>query len=393
MYCTCLRYEGRIALPMALALISSLMAGGTGLSAESTLPVVGVITVPLSDNTPHTEFNGRVEARNAVDVLARIEGFVEKRLFEEGQVVDEGQDLYAIESASLEITVAAATARLASANATLLEAESRLQRNERLRQTDVVAQATLEQATAARDTAQAAVSLAETDVRQAKLNLGYARVKAPIKGRIGRANFAVGSLVGPSSTALARVVQIDPIRIVFSVSDRAILQLRAGAMDLSPEELAKRFIPTLRLPSGDEYAETGAIDFVGNEFDPRTGTLPVWTQFPNARSLLIPGQFVTVVIRVAGAAQRPVVPVNAVEQDRDGRFVLLVDDADKVALRRIQVSSQIGQTWSVDSGLKGGERLIVDGMTNVRAGTLVRPVASEAWNGATEKIKAGATPR
>jgi membrane fusion protein (multidrug efflux system) len=376
-----------------VALFAAAVSGGPPAFAEASLPVVSVATVAMSDNSPSTEFIGRVEAKNAVDIRARVEGFLDKRLFNEGQMVTEGQQLFAIERTTLEIALAAAQARLDGARATLQDAEGRLQRNQRLRQTDVVAQATLEEVTAARDTANAAVLLAETDVEQAELNLGYASIKAPITGRIGRATFAIGSVIGPSSTPLARVVQIDPIRVVFSVSDRAILQLRAGAIDASTEELSKRFVPMLRLTSGEEYPEPGVIEFVGNEFDPRTGTLPVWAQFSNPRSILVPGQFLTVVVRTATPPQRPIVPVNAVEQDRDGRFVLVVDDADKVAVRRIQVSTQIGQNWAVDDGLKGGERLIVDGMTNARPGTLVRPVPSDTWTGGSAQSKSGASAK
>jgi membrane fusion protein (multidrug efflux system) len=376
-----------------MALFTAALSADSYALAETALPVVSVMSVEVSDNSPNSEFIGRVEAKNAVDIRARVDGFLDKRLFNEGQLVTEGQDLFAIERTTLEIALAAAQARLGGVTATLLDAEGRLQRNQRLRRTDAVAQATLDEVTAARDTARASVLLAETDMKLAELNLGYASIKAPIAGRIGRANFSIGSLIGPSSTALARVVQIDPIRVVFSVSDRAILQLRTGAIDASTEELSKRFIPRLRLTSGDEYPEPGMIEFVGNEFDPRTGTLPVWAQFPNPRSILVPGQFLTVVVRTAAAPQRPMVPVNAVEQDRDGRFVLLVDDADKVAVRRIQVGTQIGQTWAVDDGLKGGERLIVDGMTNARPGTLVRTVPSDAWTGAATPRKSGASPK
>jgi membrane fusion protein (multidrug efflux system) len=374
-----------VCLSIGSSLVIALICGVAPSLAQTTVPVVSVMPVPMSDASPSTEFNGRVEAKNGVDIRARVDGFLEKRLFNEGQFVNDGQHLFSIERTTLEIALAAAQARLGGAKATLQDTEGRLERNQRLRQTDAVAQATLEEVTAARDNARAAEQLAQTDVRQAELNLGYTIIKAPIAGRIGRANFSIGSLIGPSSTALARVVQTDPIRVVFSVSDRAILQLRAGAMDQSPEELAKRFIPTLRMPSGEDYAETGVIEFVGNEFDPRTGTLPVWAQFPNTKSLLVPGQFLTVIVRTANIAKRPVVPVNVVEQDRDGRYVLLVDDADKVAIQRIQVGNQIGQNWIVDSGLKGGERLIVDGMTNARPGSVVRSIPSSAWAGEAAK--------
>lgn len=346
--------------------------------AQPPIPVVSVMPVPVSDVAPSAEFIGRVEAVNTVDIRARIEGFIVQRHFEEGRIVQEGQDLFGIEKTSLGIALAAARAQLAGAQATLRDAEGRLQRNLELRRTQTASQAALDEAQSARDMAHSAMLTAETQVRQAELNLGYASINAPITGRIGRAAFSIGSLVRPTSEPLARIVQLDPIRVVFSVSDRAILQFRTEAGDLRQEGNSGRFIPRLRLSSGEFYPDDGAIEFLGNEVDPLTGTLPVWTRFPNPRLILIPGQFVTMVVRPAAMPRRAVVPLGAVEQDREGRFVLLLDDGNRVALRRIRVGAQVDQNWVVEEGLSGGESLIVGGFQNIRPGAVVRPVAAEA---------------
>ncbi len=346
--------------------------------AQAPTPVVAVVPVPVHDVSPSSEFVGRVEALNAIDIRARVEGFIEARPFEEGQAVREGQNLFMIEKAAYEAALSAARASLAGAQATLRDAEGRLQRNQELRRTQAVSQATLEEIQAARDMAQANVMAAEASVRQAELNLDYTTIKAPIAGTTGVAAFAVGSFVGPSSGALARVVQVDPIRVVFSVSDRVILDLRAAAGDVGKAEVAKTYLPTLRLSNGRDYPAKGEIEFIGNELDPRTGTLPVRARFPNPDTILVPGQFVTVVIRPSDPLRRPVVPVGAVQLDREGRFVLIVDSDGKVAMRRIRTGTQIGQNWTVQEGLEGGESLIVQGLQNARPGTVVRVVGAQA---------------
>ncbi|WP_373414236.1 efflux RND transporter periplasmic adaptor subunit [Ensifer aridi] len=333
-------------------------------------PLVGVMTVALEDVSPSFEFVGRVEALNAVDIRARIEGFLADRLFSEGQTVEKDQDLFVVERTAYEIALTDARAALASAQAALDSAERQFQRNRSLSER-TVSQAVLEDSETARDTARANLLSAQARVSQAELNLAYTNVKSPLRGRIGRAAFAVGSLVGPSSAPLARVVQTDPIRVVFSVSDRSILDLRAAA-GASKDELAKGFVPRLRLSNGEPYTERGEIEFFENEVDVQTGTLAIRALFANPRSILMSGQFVTVVVRRAEPELRPVAPVGSVGQDRDGRFVLLVDEQNRASLQRIRVSRQVGDNWVVEEGLKGGEKLIVQGIQRVSPGALVK---------------------
>jgi membrane fusion protein (multidrug efflux system) len=373
--------------PLALAAV---LVCGPAAFAQAPLPAVGVVPVPIEDVSPSSEFVGRVEAVNAVDIRARVEGFIEQRPFAEGQTVREWQDLFIIEEGAYEAALSAARASLAGAEAALRDAEGRLQRNQELRRTQAVSQAALEEIQAARDTAQANVMSAEASVRQADLNLGYTRIKAPIAGRIGTAAFAVGSFVGPTSGTLARVVQVDPIRVVFSVSDQVILDLREGAGNVGKEEVSRTYVPMLRLSNGRDYPGKGEIEFAGNEFDPRTGTLPIRARFANPDAVLVPGQFVTVAIRSTTPQRRPVVPLGAVQLDREGRFVLVLDGDNKVAVRRIRTGTQIGQNWTVEEGLEGGENLIVQGFQNARPGAAVRVVPVQ---GAVPESSTGAVVR
>lgn len=363
----------------------SLLAGtqlmATAVMAED-VPKVATIVVDLEDVSPKHEFVGRVEAVNTVDVRSRIDGFIDERLFEEGSLVEKDQELFRMDSRALDIALVDAKAALARAQATLLDAERQMQRNRSLNQT--VARATVEQSETARDVAAATVQSAEAAVRQAELNLSYSHITSPLKGRIGTAALSAGSFVNSASPALARIVQMDPIRVVFSVSDRALLDLREAAGGASKDELARRFQTTLRLSNGQDYAQKASIQFFGNEVDEGTGTLPVRTLFSNPDLLLIPGQFVTVVVSETTRIERPTVPLGAVQQDREGKYVMLVDQSNHVAQRRITVSEQINGSWIVETGLKGGENLVVEGLQNISDGSAVQTVAgTDARNGSS----------
>lgn len=363
---------GRRVPSACLIILSATLMSAPENAAAQAEPSVGVFSIPVQDVSPKHEFVGRVEAVNAVDIRSRIEGFLDERLFDEGQLVKKDQDLFLIDKRSLQISLADAKAALASAQASLDDAQRRVARNQSLTG-QTVSRATLEESQAALETGQANLLSAQARVAQAELNLSYTRITSPIDGRIGAAELSVGSFVSGSSMALARVVEMDPIRVVFSVSDRSILELRAAAGDIGKEELARRYQPSLRLSNDQAYREPGKIEFFGNEIDPATGTLAVRTLFSNPDGLLIPGQFVTVVISGTEKTLRPVVPLGSVQQDREGKFVLLVNEQDAVELRRIKTSRQINGNWVVDDGLKGGEKLVVEGLQNISEGAAVSP--------------------
>ncbi len=328
-------------------------------------PAVVVAPVENRDVAPSWEFLGRVQSIQGVDLVARVQGYLEDRKAEEGSIVKAGQLLFVIEPAPYQAALDAAQAQLAKAQATLRDAEQNLGRQQELRQKGVTPQANLDAAQAQRDSAAADVQAAQAQVETAKINLGYTQITSPIDGRIGHANVTKGNVVGPSTGPLARVVQLDPIRVVFSVDDRTLTNARQQNQGVPLEQLSARYVPTLRLGNGQMYPEKGKIDFVDNQVDPNTGTVAVWASFANPNGLLLPNQFTTVVIHPDQKEERPVVPLAAVQQDQQGQYVFVVGDGDHVQQRRIQTDFQVGQDLVVKSGLREGETIVVQGLQKV----------------------------
>lgn len=341
--------------------------------ASPPAPAVSVVTVTLQDVAQNVEFIGRVEAIQLVDVQARVQGFLENVAFAEGQDVKADDLLFAIEPDQYEAALLQAQAQQASAEASLRNAQLTLERRQELYKRKAGTRADLDQAIANRDSAAADVQFAKAAVRTAELNLSYTRIASPIDGRIGRTSFTKGNVVGPESGALARVVQLDPIRVVFSVSERDFIsEVQQQGAGTPLEKINARFIPTLRLPNGTYYPQQGEIAFVGNEVDQATGTLPVRASFANPDRVLLPGGTVSVRVRPAESKRMPLVPMQAVQENREGRFVLVVGADNRVEQRPIKATQQVGQSWAVEDGLKAGESVIVEGLQKVRPGAQVQ---------------------
>ncbi|GAB6905919.1 efflux RND transporter periplasmic adaptor subunit [Desulfosarcina cetonica] len=323
---------------------------------------------------PPLEHVGRVEAIQAVDIQARVQGYLEQVKFTEGSHVKAGDLLYVIEQAPYIAQVKADKAKAAEARAALSKARQYRQRLETVR-SGGVSKTDLETAQASEREAQAQVDQAEATLDLSRLNLDYTTIKAPIRGRIGVSNFTKGNLVGPASGSLARIVQLNPIRVVYSVSEAARLDVLLNIQDKGKSfENAKRdLIPRLRLPNGAMYALPGRIEFADNEVDSATGTVAVRAVFDNPDGLLLPGQFVTVELSLADPKIMPMVPQRAVLEDREGQYVFVVD-ADKRAQRRnITTGVTVETQWAVKSGLMAGETVVVSGVQKVRTGQIVNP--------------------
>lgn len=335
-------------------------------------PAVAIERVQVRDASNPAEFIGRVEAIEAVDIRARVQGFLRSINFRAGEAVEVGDLLFEIEPAQYEASVASAEAQRARAEASRNEAESRLKRTRELLRRDAAAQATLDEAQAAFDIAAADVKVAEAALRNAELNLSYTRIAAPIAGQIGRAALTQGNLVGPESNALARIVQLDPVRVVFSVTEGQVVSLRQQETDGGKFDIEALTLG-LRLPNGADYPHQGRIEYAESEVNPRTGTVAVRLVFPNPDHLLIPNQSVTAIIRDKRVSQLPVIPQSAVLQDRQGRFVYVLGDGNKVAQRRIETGARVANGWAVTEGLKAGEAIVVQGIQRLADGMVVQP--------------------
>jgi len=337
-------------------------------------PTVTVSEVPEMEVNPAAEFVGRVEAIQAVDLRARVEGYITKVAFTEGGAVKKGDLLIQLEQAPYQSRVNEAKAQVALAQATLDKALRYIKRLKSVRSGGVAA-TDMDNALSAEETGQAQLQQAKASLQQAELNLGYTTITAPIGGVMGRAQYTLGNLVGPSSGALARLVQLDPIRVVYSVSENEYVAARTKAGD-HPEQIPAELVPRLKLPDGQMYPLAGRLDFTEPQVDPGTGTIAMRAVFSNPHRVLLPGQYVTVFISRREPRRMAVVPQAAVLEDRQGLYVLVVDKNDKAQRRGIVRGAPLGTGWAVESGLKPGETIIVHGLQRAVPGQTVRPVRS-----------------
>lgn len=360
-------------LPLkSFALISILLCPLLTQASDSTnapLPAVVVTTVKTSDLEPKFQIVGRIEAKERVELLPRVSGYIEERLFTEGARIEKDQPLFRIEKAPYNIALQQAQANLAGAQAGLKNAEAELSRVQQLRKKSAVSKAELELAEARRDQSKSQVMLAQAGLDSANLNLSYTEIKSPIAGRIGKSNFSVGNLISPNTSPLATIVTTDPIYVELNISEKLMLEARRNGLDAN-----KATSPTLVLSDGSTYSETGTFTFISPEVNRNTNTVMIRVAFPNKDDLLLPGEFVKVQIGKKSDQSLVAIPQSAVQKDKDSYYVLVIDKENTVEVRRVQLGAQQQGQWEVTSGLLIGERIIVEGLQKVRPGVKVNPV-------------------
>src|SRR5215472_15563756 len=335
-------------------------------------PAVLVQPAELRSMTKQFEFVGRAEALEKVDLRARVQGFLGPRLFKDGDEVKEGQLVFAIEKEPFETAVDQRRAQLAAAQATLANADQQLARTAELTRKGNAPVAQLDQRTAEQAQAKAAVMEAEANLREAQIQLSYTEITTPISGRIGRAAVSPGNLIGPDSGVLATVVQENPMQVLFSVTQREMLEARRDAG--SNGKVRAR----VRLADGSLYDEGGRIDFLDVQVNPRTDGQIVRAMFPNPDGMLTNGQTVRVIIEQKGGAKVVVIPEAAIAMDQTGPYVFVVGQDDKIEQRRLHLGVGREGLAVVDEGLKPGERVVVQGQQRIRAGMTVAPQLAPA---------------
>ncbi|HMR31765.1 MAG TPA: efflux RND transporter periplasmic adaptor subunit [Geminicoccaceae bacterium] len=335
-------------------------------------PAVGVVEVSPQEVAQNFEFVGRVVAIDKVDLRARVEGFLQKRLFTEGAAVKAGELLFSIEKDQFQAAADQATADLSAANAMLTNAQVQYQRAATLVRSQNIPQATVDQRKAELDTASAKVQQAEAALREAQINLGYTDILAPVAGVIGQANVTEGNLVGPSSGVLATIVSIDPIYVTFPVAQRQLVQAQEHAAGDSSNIKVR-----IRLPDGSIHAELGKIDFIDNQVDQSTDSVTVRAVVPNPKGILKDGQIARPIVEMAEPEPQITVPMAALVIDQAGSSVMVVDGQSKVEQRRVTLGPQQGVSVVVSNGLEAGERVIVDGLQKVRPGQVVQASATK----------------
>jgi len=343
-----------------------------GSAQEPAAIPVGTVAAELRPITQATEFVGRVEAMEQVDIRARVTGFLQEILFKEGDIVKEGDVLYRIERESFEAAVQQARGSLLQAQAEFANASVQRARTEELVQKDVTARAILDARVADEKGAQGKVVTADANLKTANVNLGYTEIIAPITGEVGRSKVTKGNVVGPDSGPLTVIVSRDPMYVTFPVSQREFLTIE------EQEERRKKqaaLAVRIRFSDGSSYDQPGRIDFVDVRVDRATDTVQVRATIPNTSGRLIDGQLVRVSVEGEKPEEKVLVPQSALIVDQQGPYVFVVEDG-KAAIKRVKLGGETGPYAIVDEGLKGGEQVVVQGMESLRPGTPV--IASPA---------------
>ena len=363
----------RIKVARAILLVAALLASAVGAAAEGDgAPAVPVVTAEVTEQPRDrsTEFVARVRAIEAVDVRARVEGVIDQVNFTGGERVEEGDPLFALDRRRYEAALAAAEAGLARARASRDNARQSHERIATLARRGTVSRASLDEAEATLRVAEAEVQTAQAQVRAARLDLADTRLPSPITGQVSAPALTRGNLAGPGSGPLARVVRTDPVYVAFDLPEGQVVSLRQryGPLDdLDPASVSMR----LRLPNDSLYTERGELAVVGNEINPGTGLLGFLARFDNPDGLLVPGQYVTLLIGAARADSAPVVPQSAILRDREGEYVFVVDGDGMARLRRLQTGERHDLGWFVRDGLRAGERVVVQGTQRLADGVPV----------------------
>src|SRR5690348_9043746 len=363
----------RMRLLATVCLVLSLLGGcGESKQADAPLakPAVGVRPAALRGVSQSFEFVGRIKAVDKVEVRARVEGFLEKVLFVEGQDVKAGDLLYQIEKVQFQALVDQAKANVAAAEAETTNAQLQYGRNLELSKEQFSPQATVDRNKAALDTSRAKIMQTKAALTQAQVNLDYTDIRSPIAGRIGRTTYTVGNLVNPASGVLATIVSQDPIYVLFPVSVRDLETIRE-ARRKEGGGLAKIDI-RLRLSDGSEYPHKGVWNFTDPQVDQQTDTLIMRATVPNPDRTLSDGQFVTAIIRERREESKLVIPQAALQVDQSGYYALVVDGQHKVEQRRLKTGPNLDTDVVVTSGVNEGDKVIVDGIQKVRIGQMVQ---------------------
>jgi membrane fusion protein (multidrug efflux system) len=346
-------------------------------------PTVSVAGVNSKEIVRTSEFIGAVEAVSDVDLIARVEGFLQETLVEDGASVAAGDVLFRIEPENFAAARARAVADLEQSKANLALAAIEIERDTKLLATDTISQSRYDATKATLDAEAAIVDAKHADLRQAELNLTYTEIAAPFDGRIGKTRFSVGDVVGPASGPLASLVRVSPVYVGFSLSEGEFLSAveRIGG-DISKVLNSENSPPIrLRLPNGELFDETGWLVFVDNKIDPATGTIALRGQFDNADGFLVPGIFVNVEIDAKKASAKLLVPQAAVQRDQQGDFVLVVGADGLVEQRHITTGQQVETDFVVEDGLQEGESVIVEGLQRVRPGVPVKAIGATGQGG------------
>jgi len=365
------------------AVVLGLVTAGCGGGAPPPPPAPGVTVAPVleRDINDWEEFTGRLQAVDAVEVRPRVSGYIEKVTFKEGTEVRKGDVLFVIDARPYQAALAGAQADLARARTRSELAKRELDRAARLVAVRAISREDFETRTSSNAEGEAEIQAAEAAVTTARLNLEWTKVRSPIAGRVSRADVTEGNLVQagpPEATLLTRVVTLDPIYAYFDGDEQTYLAFRELARSGDGGGAHRARIPVfLGLANEQGFPHEGYVDFVDNQLDPSTGTIRTRAVFSNKDRLFTPGLFAR--IKLVGNDHRltPLIQDRAIGTDQDKKFVLVLKPDSTVDYRPVQVGRLIGGLRIVESGLKPGEQIVINGLQRARPGTKVAPTLAD----------------
>ncbi|MCD7878748.1 MAG: efflux RND transporter periplasmic adaptor subunit [Candidatus Gastranaerophilales bacterium] len=368
---------------IALQQWSSYKSGQEQQESMSKAKEVQTMSPEIREIYSQSESAGRIEAKYSVDVVARINGWLQKRFFDEGAMIKKGQTLFLIEPDEYQIAVSNAAAAVRQNEATLINAEKELVRAQELVKNDYVSKSYYDEALATRDKSKAALDAAKAQLANAKLNLGYTKITSPIDGKIGKIIITEGNLVNTSSGALARIVSLNPIYVYFNLKSSEFLKFRKADSSADFSNMNVQ----IQLADGSIYSEKGVIEFVDNEIDQTTGTISLRATFKNDDGLLVPGDFVKVMVKSESPRTVMLIPQAAALNDSEGYYVWGIEDS-KAVRKNIKVSDEIDKNWIVEDGLELDDVIVAKGVQSVnRAGQTVnaQPLNTQAQETTTQE--------
>lgn len=338
-------------------------------------PKVDVATPVQRPVTRYVEATGNTAPIKSVDLVARVQGFLQSQDYQDGTFVKQGTQLFTIEPETYKLKLEQAQAAEAGAQASLKQAEADFRRQSELVQRQAVSQATLDTSTSTRDNAQASLQQAQANTRIAEVNYGYTKVSAPFDGIVGAHMVSIGELVGVSSpTQLATIVAMDPIYVNFTVNEQDVLRIRAEAArrGLTAADL-KQFPIEIGLQTETGYPHEGHLDYVAPTLNSSTGTLAVRGLVPNDKRVLLPGYFVRVRVPFTQEKDALLVPDTALGSDQGGRYLLVVGADNIVEQRKVQIGPVDNGLRVIEGGLKPDDRVVIAGLLRVIPGQKIDP--------------------
>ncbi len=354
-------------------------------------PMVSLAKVEQKEIVDTKEYIGRVAAKDEVDLVPYVSGYLQKKYFTEGEMVNERDLLFLIEPDEYEAAVAQAKADIENAKALLWESEKNLERAEELVAKDFISKSEYDNKLALRDKNKAALEAAKAYLKKVNNNLKHTRIYAPIPGKIGDVKITEGNLVGSNMGSLATIVRVDPIYVIYNIAADEFVKLR---LQLEKENKKMDNCKVkLEFPDGTPYPVQGIQDFYDNRIDQTTGTIKVRATFRNPKGILLPGKLVNVIVYENKGDVKTVIPQAAVLEDPQGKYVYIVDKENKAQQKRIKLGKETGRYFVVKEGLKPDEEIILNGIQKIMMPGMPVMTAPAEGEASTEEKQAKESSR